>query len=98
MLVMTTTSESNPGVVPTTAEDVPGGPKTLTSKVIGTAAGMVQDLTPVKQFQEVGHVSSCICSPMSSCFYTHFCRKARHDVFGYACSTICSVNHQRELC
>lgn len=50
---MTTTSESNPGAMATSADDVPGGPKTLTSKVIGCAAGMVQDLTPVKQFQQV---------------------------------------------
>lgn len=48
-----TTSEHNPGgVVPTSADDVPGASKTMTSKVIDTAAGMVQDLTPVNQFQE----------------------------------------------
>lgn len=57
-VAMTTTSESNPGVMPTTAEDVPGGAKTLTSKVVGAAAGMVQDLTPVKQFQQVGNLAS----------------------------------------
>jgi len=49
---MTTTSESNPGAMASTTEDVPGGPKTMMSKVVGAAAGMVQDLTPVKQFQE----------------------------------------------
>ncbi|KAG0559744.1 hypothetical protein M758_10G121600 [Ceratodon purpureus] len=85
---MTTTSESNPGVMPTTAEDVPGGAKTLTSKVVGAAAGMVQDLTPVKQFQEHVCTWAIFSHDMSRKIETHhhvarlnedFCQCAVYD-------------------
>lgn len=46
-------SESHPGCVASTPEDVPGGAKTVTSKVLDTSAGLIQSLKPIKQFQQV---------------------------------------------
>jgi hypothetical protein len=38
---------------PSTPEDVPGAPKTVTSHILEQSAGLIQPLTPIKQFNQV---------------------------------------------
>ncbi|CAM6003948.1 unnamed protein product [Sphagnum balticum] len=37
---------------PSTPEDVPGAPKTVTSHILEQSAGLIQSLTPIKQFNQ----------------------------------------------
>lgn len=47
------TSESHPhGCTPSSPADVPGGPKSLTSKAVDLGAGILQSLNPIKAFQQ----------------------------------------------
>lgn len=44
---------SSHGCRASTPEDVPGGAKTMTSKVLDAGAGLLQSLKPIKSFQQV---------------------------------------------
>jgi hypothetical protein len=46
-------SHSSHGCRASTPEDVPGGVKTMTSKVLDAGAGLLQSLKPIKSFQQV---------------------------------------------
>lgn len=46
-------SHSSHGCRASTPEDVPGGAKTMTSKVLDAGAGLLQSLKPIKSFQQV---------------------------------------------
>ena len=57
-LAMSMSSDHHPHCMPSTPEDVPGGAKTITSKVLDTSAGLVQSLKPIKNFQQVSYDAS----------------------------------------
>lgn len=50
------------GCSASTADDVPGGEKTLTSKVVDAGAGLLQKLKPIQAFQQVRELA---------CFFFH---------------------------